>query len=114
MSSAEDGPTCPPLDDGVSPSRPSRASARVHALFGSRSFSGLGAFRPRVFPDTPGRPAGPCLAPASGGCRSDRRRWIVSKGSRALLLLSASVAVGVGLLSAASQSQTQQPPQQPQ
>ena len=43
---------------------------------------------------------------------SDRRRWIVSKASRALLL-STGIAVGVGLVSSAAQSQ-QQPQQQPQ
>jgi hypothetical protein len=43
---------------------------------------------------------------------SDRRRWIVSKASRALLL-STGIAVSVGLVSSAAQSQ-QQPQQQPQ
>jgi hypothetical protein len=46
---------------------------------------------------------------------SDRRRWIVSKASRALLL-STGIAVSVGLVSSAAQSQQQPQPQlqQPQ
>src|SRR6185295_15557268 len=60
-----------------------------------------------------GRPSG--FMPAGGiGWMpfSDRRRWIVSKASRALLL-STGIAVSVGLVSSAAQSQ-QQPQQQPQ